>query len=288
MTLMSALAGCARPTSSPIGDRAAVVDQLDRLSQRIGGTPRQRTAGEVLQYHAYQDPIRDCMAKANFTYEPPRFTDPYRGRSVIHMGIGTGQWLAPLGEERIGVTDTAEIVGPQEDAGPSANYRSLSQAEKDKFETALTGCIPRDTPEVNFPPAYYPLTEKFNQMLTAASKNEPVKAAGKQYPDCMAKGNFKVDKHDDLIALIQARIGSAQPPKPNHAADAKWSSAVALEREAARLDTVCRKPAYDAALEAVAPAASEFERTEAAELTLVAQQWDDMEKRAAAYPEFPR
>ncbi|MET8067806.1 hypothetical protein ACFYON_28935 [Micromonospora sp. NPDC005686] len=287
LLLITSVASCARPAEQVAADPAVTSERLDLLSQRIGGTPRQRTAGEVLQYHAYQDGIRDCMKDAGFTYEPPPFLDPYRGRTVIHMGIGTGQWLAPINEDRLGITDTAELKGPNKgDTGPSASYRNLDPEDQEKFQQSLTTCIPRNTPEVNFPSSYHSLAEKYNQMLTDASKAAVVKAAGKQYPTCMAQGGFKVNSHDELVKLVLTRMGDAQPPTPGQAPSSNWSAVVQTERAAARLDADCRQPAYEAALNAVAPSVAEFERSHEAELALVSRQWHDIEAQAAAYPEF--
>ncbi|ATO13903.1 hypothetical protein CO540_08720 [Micromonospora sp. WMMA2032] len=52
-------------------------------------------------------------------------------------------------------------------------------------------------------------------------------------------------------------------------------------------DAECRRPAWQAALRAVAPELAEFERSRRTDLAAVARQWDDMVRRAAAHPEFP-
>jgi hypothetical protein len=283
--LVIAGAGCARPADLTAADAADVAERLDRLSQRIGGTPAQRTAGEVLQYHAYQDPIRACMAQAGFTYTPPPFRDPYKARTVIEMGIGDGRWFAPLGQERLGVTDIAELTGPQEKHTPSASYRKLSAAEKEAYENTLTGCLPRDMADVNFPPAYYPLADAFNAMLSDAADDGSVDDAAKKYPSCMANSGIPVTSYNELIELTQARMGEAQPPPPGAVADAKWAAAAAFERQAARADATCRKPVYDLAIRAVAPAVDDFERDHHDDLAAIAEQWDDIVNRAAAHPE---
>ncbi|MFI7210151.1 hypothetical protein [Micromonospora maritima] len=288
--LLLGVAACAGPAGSTATggarveaarDLAAVAERLDLLSQRIGGTPRQRTAGEVLQYHAYQDPVRRCMAAAGHRYEPPPFVDPYRGRTVIHMGLGTGWWLAPLGGERLGVTDTAELAGPDPEQRPSA------PADQESFQSALSGCIPVATPEVNFPPAYGPLAERFDRMVGSVSHDRRVRAAGAGYPDCMARGGFPVGNQPELFELISGRRGDARPPAPGTPPDARWAALVAEERAAARRDAECRRPAWQAALRAVAPELAEFERSRRDDLEAVGRQWDEMVRQAAAHPEFP-
>lgn len=283
-TLM--IGGCAQPIELDAAQSAVAFDRLDALSQTIGGTPEQRTAGEVLQYHAYQDPVQECMKKAGFVYTPPAFVDPYAGRAVIHMGIGTGAWLAPLDAESLGVADAAVRLSGKDVEKPNPSYDNLSPSQKDKYNAALTGCIPRETPDVNFPPTSVTLSAAFAEMLDEVSQDPRVKSAAETYPTCMAGKGFAVKNYDDLLEQMQARVNGVQVPQAGAGGSAAWLEVVAHERAAAESDSVCRRPAFETALGLTMRRIDAFEKEHADELTRVQEEWDRTVLSARAYPEF--
>src|SRR4051794_843144 len=92
---------------------AATSARLDGLSDRFEGTPTQRRAGELVEYHIYQDPIVSCMAGKGFSYTPPPFVDPYAGLTDSdRFDAASETWFGPLDRPGFGVASDAVNPDP--------------------------------------------------------------------------------------------------------------------------------------------------------------------------------
>ncbi|NUR59394.1 MAG: hypothetical protein HOV87_12100 [Catenulispora sp.] len=275
-------------TASPKLDPASATaadDRLQQLSERIGGTVRQRRAGEILQYHQTQDHIKACMSTAGWDYTPPVFVDMYAGKQRLIMGTGAGRWMAPLTPNGLGIAEQhRRLAAFDQDNTPNPGYAKLSPADQDRYAAALTGCAPRVQRDVNFPTKSHELNVLFLRMIDNAEKDPHVADLGKTYGPCMAAAGTPAWDYEDLIAKTQQEIGQAAPGNANPSGPA-WEKAVAHERTAAAADARCRATIRDAALTLVGPAADKFTSTYAADIEQAQQDWEALIAEAMKYPE---
>ncbi|MEH1013022.1 hypothetical protein V6U90_07915 [Micromonospora sp. CPCC 206060] len=285
--MLSLWSGVQPPTLTGAA-RQAAIDRLARLSQVINGTPGQRSAGEILLYHAYQDPVRDCLARTGLSYPTLPFADPYAGSKSLP--VDGGLWLTPLTPQTLGLADPERFAlsaaqQAEQDAISSA-YERLDPAARRRYDEAVIACpAPHGVGEIHFPPSWVPLNSAYQEVLTRVAKDWRVRAAGRSYPDCMRADGFPVSTYGELIELIGARIGPASLPGYGGVGGPAWSAVVEQERAAARADARCRRTAYEVALAVVAPELVRFERRYANGLARVAGEWAAMVDRARAYPE---
>lgn len=158
VVLVSAASACA---SGPVdGGSASSVDvaaaerALNTLTDKIFGNPAERRAGEILVYHAVQDPLKECMKLGGLAYTEPGYVDIYSGVSAFPIPDGVGRWTASLSTERVGsgVTSAAERARAVEVDTTNPSYTSLSPAERARYDKALEVCSRQQADTgVNFP-----------------------------------------------------------------------------------------------------------------------------------------
>ena len=88
-------AGKATRSSAPASIRTWE-HELDHLHDLIGGSPRERAAGEVVLFHRYQDPFTVCMRAAGVEYTPPAWADIWRRRDSRGIGASASLFLEPI------------------------------------------------------------------------------------------------------------------------------------------------------------------------------------------------
>ncbi len=290
MALAAALTGCASsaPTTGPAAapaNPAAVDTALTTLNTEISGTVSQRSAGELIHYHVYQDTITACMRAAGFGYTAPAFVDMYAGRTTplpINDGLGV---FAALHPDTLGVTADAVRLAPMDRLGTNPGYTRLSRAGQKRYLTTLQGCGPKTATQDNFPAAWGALDQQLQTALNTVAAQPAVATLMPQSATCMTRAGIPVATVSDLVEFVQAKIGDQTPPASGTAASASWKSAVALDQNAGAADARCRTAARDQALSLAGPTVSAFTATHRGEITLVQQQWNAMLTRARAYPE---
>src|SRR6185369_5288810 len=108
---------------------------------QVGGTARQREAGELVVFHRLQDAVADCMAAAGSQYAKPKFIPTWVGWTP---GTDTGatNWLVPLGGTAL--SDEAQRLAPAQRAELASETghlpASMTKAEQDAYWLAIQGC----------------------------------------------------------------------------------------------------------------------------------------------------
>ncbi|GAA2217311.1 hypothetical protein GCM10010429_48300 [Micromonospora olivasterospora] len=110
---------------------------------------RQRRAGELVQYHLYQDSIVQCMKGKDFLYTPPPFVDIYAGLTDL-QGL-SGTWFAETTETGLGVADSAVRLAPLDVETSNPGFQRLDPKGQRLYDDALTECTPTSTPDVYIP-----------------------------------------------------------------------------------------------------------------------------------------
>ena len=285
---VSGFAGAAGCAGAARVDRTAAVDAasiLDTLSERVGGTVNQRRAGELIMYHQFQDPIRDCMRRAGFDYTPPPFVDMYAGRTRAGS-IAGASWFAPIPEDELGVAADAVRVSPVDDQNhPNPGFTSLDESGRQRYNDAMNGCTPKREGNDHFPPSYVEVEGRISGLLSSVTKSSAVVDAAKGYRACMRRSGFDVATYAELYEHVQERVSRERPPVGRAKASPGWTAAVALDRAAATADATCRRPVHELAMSMAADKLSAFARDSADDIARVEREWSDMETRARQYPE---
>jgi hypothetical protein len=280
------LSGCAGNIRVDPSRVSAGAQRLDDLSEIIGGNPHQRFAGEILQYHADQDPIKACMESQGFDYTPPAFVNPYAGLDHIHMGIGVATWFAPLDGTSLGATASAARSARDDRLSPNPGYESLDAGGKATYASALSGCVPANASQVNFPPMSLRLANEYTDVLGTVFKNPEIKSLAKEYRRCIRKAGFATDDYDQLLDGLVKDASAVGPPRNGSAPSPAWQAVVDTERKAAKADVACRREIHDVAVTLVADKVDEFAASHADDLLVVREQWADIEAAAAKFPEY--
>ena len=288
--VLSVLASCARPVEVDPGAAADGEKKLAQLATTIWGTRQQKAAGEVLQYHAYQDPIKACMDSHGFTYNPPPFAEPYTAGADVPIPDGLGKWVGSRKSDRLGsgLATTAMQLAPLDDERDNPYFDNLDAATKKKYDVALDACQPDPYPKVNFPKLTAKLDDELAKVVASVEKRPDVSERGKHYASCLSSKGFTAETHSELITAAQAEIGQHKPPRPGAVAGTGWTKAVDFEKSAAAADATCREPVQLLILTILPPRLDEFESEFAADLEAVADEWDVIVAQAAKYPEGQR
>lgn len=291
LALLSALlASCARPVQVDADAAADGERSLAELATTIWGTRQQKAAGEVLQYHAYQDAIKSCMAENGFTYDPPPFGEPYTAGADVPIPDGLGKWVGTRSADRLGngVATAAIQLAPLTEERANPYFDKLDASAKMSYDAALDACQPDPYPQVNFPKLTAGLGDELAQVVASVEKRADVRERGNEYAQCLSSKGFSAQTHSELIIAAQAEVGKQKPPGPGDTAGAGWTQAVNFEKSAAAADAVCREPVQQLILTIIPPRLDEFEAKFAADLTAVATQWDALVTQASRYPEGRR
>src|SRR5439155_18180794 len=101
--LVLAAAGCGHAAGAGRAARPSVpvsIDrwerQLDHLHDLIGGSPRERAAGEFVLFHRQQDPVTTCMRAHGIDYAAPAFADGWRLRDSRDIGASASLFLEAI------------------------------------------------------------------------------------------------------------------------------------------------------------------------------------------------
>ena len=98
--------------------------QLDNLHDLIGGSPRERAAGELVLFHRQQDPFTACMRARGVDYTPPAWADMWRLRDSRGLAASASLFLEPIDDPDFPVrVERAEAEAQREtgrDEGRSA------------------------------------------------------------------------------------------------------------------------------------------------------------------------
>ena len=258
----------------------AAAAHLQAVSRLITGTPRQRAAGDLLEYHAFQDPIRQCMAQRGFGYTPPPYVPAPAGPDTGSLGIGDANWFAPLRPDSLGIGESYLQLPPPEPPSLNPGYTSLDEAGRARYNSALDTCGIVST-DVDFPPMSRRLAADVLGLMLAVGRMPAVKASGRGYAMCLARYGVTADGYDDLVERVILRYG----PVPGGPAGTAWLSARRVERAAAAADVACRTRTYRIAMVLLGPRLDTFVSAHVADFAELAREWDGTVRAAAAYPE---
>jgi hypothetical protein len=280
--LLATSSACAQPISIDPATVAEATSHLGLIYEQINGTPKQRRAGELVQYHLYQDAIVQCMKEKGFSYTPPPFVDIYAGLTDLRGLSGT--WFAETSETSLGVADSAVRLAPLDAKTSNPGFNQLEPKDQKLYDDALTGCAPTNTPDVYIPVSSSKQDDKLLDLLSKIEEKREVAKAISAYRSCMKDHKLTVDNPDHLIEQLQQKFSNVpheaigKPDRP------EWVAAVQEERAAAA-DAKCRKPVRELSAMFISTELAQFEADNRAGIQQAQDDWDDLVKQAGKYPE---
>ena len=267
--------------------QAASVAQLGQLRLAAMGTVAQRRAGEKVYFHTAQDPIRDCMAKAGFTYVVPAFQDIYAGFTdqMLADAPEGGGWLAATSTTGFGLAARADAqrasmasAGAALRAAPAAgSYETLSPADQARYNTTVAGCqqaAPNYT-QTNFPAGAEELNASLTTLQTNVLRDPEAARITKGYASCMDAGGFTANSPDELQQALA--FPNADP------STATWQQAARQADTAAARDQKCRGPLLAVADRLLGPRLPTWRNQHSTQLQSVQAGWQTITTKAAQY-----
>jgi hypothetical protein len=292
VVVLVAVVAVVRRTSrdTPTVDASAVsrnAARLDDLQRRITGTVAERVASERISYHRLHEPLRACIAAIGLPYFPQPFVNPYAGMhdADLTIGFAGNGWFAPISTQDFGIAAAQlRLSGAQSgDDQASAGYRSLSDADKDRYQEAQDSCAAPASTEDDVPTGEGELSAALDDVMAAVEARLPVKDQVAGYRGCMAAAGLP-DLPDP--AALADRLGRDFPPRDamplnGRPAAPEWDAVVAREHAAAQADARCRRGTYEQAVLAIGPELERFERDRAEALAAVRRGWAEVVAAAA-------
>lgn len=282
-------AGSAGFAAQPAGaGQAAWVAQLGELRLAAMGTVAQRRAGEEVYFHRGQDPLRDCLAKAGFTYVVPAFQDIYAGftdQMLADAPEGDG-WLTATSTTGFGLAARADAqraelasAGAARRAAPApGTYETLSPADQARYNFTINGCqqAAPDFSEANFPAGAEELDANITTLQTVVLRDPQAARIKKRYAACMDAGGFTTTSPGELQEALTF------PPDADPST-ATWQQAARQADKAAARDQKCRGPLLAVADRLLSSRLPTWRKQHAAQLQSVQAGWQTITTTAAQY-----
>jgi len=213
----AALSGCAGKIRVDPQKVDSAAKKIDDLSEIIGGSPHQRMAGEILQYHADQDPIKACMGRSWLELLADAIRESVcRARSHSN-GARRGDLVRSSRRHVDGRRRSVERSAPNDVLAPNPGYESLDADGKTAYAKDLQGCVPRPIMKSTSHRCRRQLGSEYTDLLGTVFKNPEIKTLAKDYRSCIRKAGYDVDDYDQLLEeLVTNGLegGSGRPPEP--------------------------------------------------------------------------
>lgn len=262
--------------------------QLDHLHDLIGGSPRERAAGELVLFHREQDPFTDCMRAAGIDYTPPAWADMWRLRDSRGSGASASLFLEPIDDPDFPVrVERAEANAQRETGRDEARsnhaYASLGPAAKARWDAATKRCHPGRASTEGWHPAggYQSLMNAYYALLGVGDAAAVRHARG--YARCMRAAGIHAENASLLPDALIPNFPPEQAPAegPGGPLFQKW---VAKVHRAMAADSRCRRPAFLAGWRALGPRIVPWERAHAAAIAALHRRWEALVSRAEHEP----
>lgn len=280
-------AGKATRSSAPASIRTWE-HELDHLHDLIGGSPRERAAGELVLFHRQQDPFTVCMRAAGVEYTPPAWADIWRLRDSRGIGASASLFLEPIDDPDFPVrVERAEAEAQRatgRDEGRSDHaYASLDPAAKARWDAAVKGCHHGRASAEGWHPAvgYQPLMNAYYALLGVGDDAAVRHAHG--YARCMQAAGIQAENASVLPDALIPDFPPDQAPAegPGGPLFQKWVGKV---HRAMAADSRCRRPAFLAGWRALGPRIGPWEREHAPAIAALHLRWEALVSTAEHEP----
>jgi hypothetical protein len=262
--------------------------QLDNLHDLIGGSPRERAAGELVLFHRQQDPFTACMRARGVDYTPPAWADMWRLRDSRGLAASASLFLEPIDDPDFPVrVERAEAEAQREtgrDEGRSDRaYASLGPAAKARWDAAVKHCHPGRASTEGWHPAvgYQSLMNAYYALLGVGDAAAARHAHG--YARCMRAAGIEAENASLLPDALVPNFPPAQAPAegPGGPLFQKWVGKV---HRAMTADSRCRRPAFLAGWRALGPRIATWEHAHAPAIAALHRRWEALVSTAEHEP----
>jgi hypothetical protein len=267
---------------------ASTQQMLDQLTVRIEGDLEDRRATELLIYVAYQRPIRDCMAKAGFSYTPPGFENPSAHWPSVRP-LSEYDELVPTDAEHVtsrGLYVAEDLANIPAATRTNPGYTTLDAAGKAAYDRQVDQCQPQASTyqDIGRPALSATLFGALDLLIGSVVQTPQVKALSAGYAGCMAGKGLAAANREELTSSVRKAFEALVDVGSGRLATAspQFAAAKAEEQRAAQADADCRRTAHELLLGLLQPKLVQFESDHATELEQLAADWADVRATAAA------
>lgn len=285
--LLATLTACGAHTPDPADSTSSPADvrtDARRVYESFAGTTLQRNAGYVLEAHAHNAAMDQCMEERGF---PGWDWSLSRQYAAPVDPLAASDWFAGL---EIPVWSQNEMA-----------MRSFLDAERQmneddpskEHERAVTECLgstertsDADASKAASPAVARELQESWRSMLRQADRDLGGELA--DYSHCMNQLPILVDagaEYDELGGVMSGEAGKAGPPPAPEADPSthtpQWKHFLAVEQEVLSYDADCRREVYDEGIGSLGPLIAAFADEHAAEIRAAQDGWSEIEDAAA-------
>jgi hypothetical protein len=289
--LLATASGCGNPEGTGNPARASAPAsihawqrQLDHLHDLIGGSPRERAAGELVLFHREQDPFTACMRAAGVEYTPPAWADMWRLRDSRGIGASASLFLEPIDDPDFPVRVERAEAEAQRAAGRDQirsdhAYASLGAAAKARWDAAVKHCHRGRTSTEGWHPAagYQSLMNAYYALLGVG--DDAAVPHAHEYARCMRAAGIPAENASVLPDALIPSFPPEQAPAagPGGPLFQRW---VAKVHRAMAADSRCRRPAFLAGWRALGPRIRPWERAHATAIAALHRRWEALVSRA--------
>ena len=290
--LLAAGAGCGHQAGAAAAERSSVPPRIqawehaiDHLHDLIGGSPRERAAGDLVLFHRNEDPVTSCMRAKGIDYSPAPWADEWRLRDSRGLGTGSSLFLEPIADPDylVRVERGEALAQRATDRGERRadhGYDSLDSAAKARWDAAIKACQhgQQESTEGWHPAAgYRTLLNGFDRLLSRGDAAAAPHARG--YGRCMRAAGIDADSASVLPDALIPNFPPEQAPAkgPGGPLFQKWVGRV---HHAMAADARCRRAAFLAGWRALGPRIAPWERAHASAIVALHRRWEAMVARA--------
>jgi hypothetical protein len=272
-----------KPTSIQRWER-----QLDHLHDLVGGSPRERAAGDLVLFHRQQDPLTACMRAGGIDYTPPAWADMWRVRDSRGIGASASAFLEPIDDPDFLVrVERGEAEAQRETGGDEGRsnraYASLGPAAKARWDAVLKRCPRGGGGTEGWHPAvgYQSLMNAYYGLLGIGDTAAAAHARG--YKGCMQAAGIQADNASVLPDALIPDFPPDQAPAGGRGGPLfqKW---VAKVHRAMAVDAHCRRAAFLAGWRALGPRIAPWEHADAAAIAALHRRWEALVSTAEHEP----
>lgn len=285
--VLAVAAGCGHQTGAAGAERSTVPAdirawerEVDRLHDLIGGSPRERAAGDLVLFHRNEDPVTACMRARGIDYTPPAWADEWRLRDSRGLGTGSSLFLEPIDDPDYPVRVERGEALAQRGTGRDQRradhaYSSLGPAAKARWDAAIKHCDHGEQSTEGWHPAagYQSLMNAFSELL--ARGDAAAAPHAHRYARCMRAAGVEAENASVLPDALIPDFPPEQAPAtgPGGPLFRRW---VARVHHAMAADARCRRPAFLAGWRALGPQIAPWERAHAAAIAALHRRWEAM------------
>ena len=251
--------------------------QVDHLHDLIGGSPRERAAGELVFFHSSQDRFARCMRAHGIAYKALGYADEWRYRDSRGLGASVSLWLEPIDDPGMLVRIERAEAAAQRAAGDqqaraNRRYAALDPAAKERWDATTKRCPQGgEDPEGWHPARYQTLKNEFDAFLMRGDAAAQPHAGN--YAGCMRRAGFQADNASVLPDALLPSFPPSQAPihGPGGPKFRAWAARV---RSAMAADSRCRRAAFLAGWRALGSQIAAWQRSHAQAIAAQHRAWE--------------